>query len=114
MTTDQLTLTVLDAPASSVPTPATRHDQARAEERAARQDAKRRAKLDKGAAAYRARKQRDALQDAIRDTRERWPRCRCQLRGIRTIDELQALGAGCTAPGYVCPRLDTIRRRLGR
>jgi hypothetical protein len=47
------------------------------------------------------------------------PRCRCELRADMTRDELVALGAGCTASrhvgdvGWVCPRLDTVRRRLG-
>ncbi len=36
--------------------------------------------------------------------------CRCgRLAGL-TIEKLMAKGIGCTAPNYVCPRLDAARR----
>lgn len=51
------------------------------------------------------------LADALAATAT--PRCRCNLTADLTRDDLRALGAGCSSPHYVCPRLDTIRRRLG-
>jgi hypothetical protein len=47
------------------------------------------------------------------------PRCRCELHPNISHEQLIALGAGCTASrhlgdvGWVCPRLDRVRRRLG-
>lgn len=43
----------------------------------------------------------------------RTPDCRCDLRAGMTAEDLQALGAGCTAPRCVCPALDAVRRRVG-
>jgi hypothetical protein len=50
--------------------------------------------------------------------RPRNPVCRCRITPDMSLEQLNALGAGCTAgvgfrPGYVCPCLDAIRRRLG-
>ena len=39
--------------------------------------------------------------------------CRCPITPDSTLEELRALGAGCTAGRWVCPTLDAIRRRLG-
>lgn len=39
--------------------------------------------------------------------------CNCDLRPGMKADDLRELGAGCTAPRYVCPVLDAYRRRLG-
>lgn len=55
---------------------------------------------------------RVALSRAIAATAERYPHCRCELNATMTNDELVALGAGCTAPVYTCPRLDVVRRRV--
>lgn len=38
--------------------------------------------------------------------------CRCGLRHGMTLADLRKLGAGCTAPRYVCPNLDAYRRIL--
>jgi hypothetical protein len=62
---------------------------------------------DKRAARWRA--------DVIRDELER-PRakdCRCPITPATTLEELRALGAGCTAGRWVCLTLDAVRRRLG-
>lgn len=41
-------------------------------------------------------------------------RCRCPgMRPGITDDELRALGAGCTAPRWVCGTLDAVRRAVG-
>ena len=40
--------------------------------------------------------------------------CRCPITPDSTLEDLLALGAGCTAGRWVCPTLDAIRRRLGR
>ena len=39
---------------------------------------------------------------------------RCAITPDSTLEDLLALGAGCTAGRWVCPTLDAIRRRLGR
>jgi hypothetical protein len=60
---------------------------------------------DKAAARRRA--------DVIRDELER-PRakdCRCPITPSSTLDQLWALGAGCTAGPWVIPTLDAVRRR---
>ena len=46
--------------------------------------------------------------------RPRAKECRCPITPASTLDDLRALGAGCTAGRWVCPTLDAIRRRLGR
>lgn len=46
--------------------------------------------------------------------RPRAKECRCAITPDSTLDDLRALGAGCTAGRWVCPTLDAIRRRLGR
>ena len=40
--------------------------------------------------------------------------CRCPITPESTLEDLLALGAGCTAGRWVCPTLDAVRRRLGR
>ena len=46
--------------------------------------------------------------------RPRAKECRCPITPDSTLQDLHALGAGCTAGRWVCPTLDAIRRRLGR
>ncbi len=46
--------------------------------------------------------------------RPRAKECRCPITPKSTLEDLRALGAGCTAGHWVCPTLDAIRRRLGR
>jgi len=46
--------------------------------------------------------------------RPRAKECRCAITPDSTLDDLRALGAGCTAGRWVCPTLDAIRRKLGR
>ena len=40
--------------------------------------------------------------------------CRCPITPDSTLEDLLALGAGCTAGRWVCPTLGAIRRRLAR
>ena len=58
------------------------------------------------------RQQRAAITAALRAV----PRgqCRCELRPGMTRTDLAALGGGCMMPAFVCPRLDAVRRRVGR
>jgi hypothetical protein len=42
-----------------------------------------------------------------------YSRCKCGLRGGMTKDDLLPLGAGCTAPNFICPVLDRYRRLVG-
>jgi hypothetical protein len=53
--------------------------------------------------------------DVIRDelARPRAKDCRCPITPQSTLEQLRALGAGCTAGRWVCPTLDAVRRRLG-
>lgn len=86
----------------------------RAEERAARARHRALSKAQTAAAAARDRKERASVADAIRDTRARFPACRCALhRGMRKRD-VRDLGGGCTMPWHACPRLDAVRRRLDK
>jgi hypothetical protein len=52
----------------------------------------------------------------IRDelSRQRAKECSCQITPDSTLEDLLALGTGCTSGWRVCPTLDAIRRRLGR
>jgi hypothetical protein len=80
------------------------------EERAARLRIRaiRRARAAKADAGRHAAVIRDEL------ARQRAKECRCQITPDSTLQDLLALGAGCTAGRWVCPTLDAIRRRLGR
>lgn len=65
-------------------------------------------------------------QAIIAETGTRYPDCTCEeddrvgLHAGMTIEELQHLGSGCCDSrfrmhgGWVCPRLDAIRRAYGR
>lgn len=89
------------------------------EERVARARYRRGRQLARTArrAAERARRRR--LRALLAQTAKAHPRCRCQLRANMTLDELMRLGAGCTGSrgigdvGWVCPRLNEVRRKLG-
>jgi hypothetical protein len=52
--------------------------------------------------------------DVIRDelARPRAKDCRRPITPQSTLEQLQALGAGCTVGRWVCPILNAIRRRL--
>ena len=39
--------------------------------------------------------------------------CGCGLHAGMTDADLRALDAGCTAPRWVCPALDSVRRSVG-
>lgn len=84
-----------------------------ADERAARRQHRQIQKMQRAAARKRDRAWHARLREAIRDTRAVHKSCRCELRASMSKRELQALGAGCTAGRYVCPRLDAVRRSLG-
>jgi hypothetical protein len=57
-----------------------------------------------------ARRRADVIRDEL--TRPRAKDCRCPITPASTIEQLRALGAGCTADRWVCPTLDAVRRRL--
>jgi hypothetical protein len=90
----------------------------RAEERAARARYRRGQRLARARAQAAKRAWRHRLRTAIAESAKAHPSCRCELRANMTREELVDLGAGCTASrdvgdiGWVCPRLDAIRRRL--
>jgi hypothetical protein len=58
-----------------------------------------------------ARRRGDVIRDEL--ARPRAKDCRCPITPATTLEQLRALGAGCTAGRWVCPTLDAIRRRLG-
>jgi hypothetical protein len=80
------------------------------EERAARD----RLKVIKLARAGKDKANAHRRADVIRDelARPRAKDCRCPITPQSTLEQLQALGAGCTVGRWVCPTLDAIRRRL--
>lgn len=83
----------------------------RGEERAARDRLRaiKRAPLARDKA--NARRRADVIRDEL--SRPRAKDCRCPIMPGSTLEQLCALGAGCTAGRWVCPTLDAIRRRLG-
>jgi hypothetical protein len=91
----------------------------RAEERAARARYRRGQRLARARARAAKQAWRRRLKAAIADSAKDHPRCRCELRPDMSREQLVGLGAGCTASkhladvGWVCPRLDHVRRRLG-
>ena len=58
-----------------------------------------------------ARRRADVIRDEL--ARPRAKDCRCPITPGSTIEELRALGAGCTAGRSVCRTLNAVRRRLG-
>lgn len=88
----------------------------REEERAAREQHRQLERARKEAARKRAKESQGKLADIIRDelAKPRAKGCRCGLTPRTTRAQLAALGAGCTAGRWVCPVLDTVRRRLDR
>lgn len=62
-----------------------------------------------------SKKQMKARHDRTWDAITRLPTfksCNCGLRKGMTLADLRELGAGCTNPRYVCPVLDSYRRKL--
>jgi hypothetical protein len=90
-----------------------------AEERVARARYRRGQRLARARARAAKQAWRRRLRRLIAASAEDHPRCRCELRADMTREQLMGLGAGCTASrylgdvGWVCPRLDHVRRRLG-
>ena len=58
-----------------------------------------------------ARRRADVIRDEL--ARPRAKDCRCPITPVSTLEQLRALGAGCTADRWVCPTLDALRRRFG-
>jgi hypothetical protein len=91
----------------------------RVEERAARARYRRGQRLARARARAAKRAWQRRLRAVIAESAKDHPRCRCALRADMTREDLLGLGAGCTASrylgdiGWVCPRLDQVRRRLG-
>ncbi|MGH2856938.1 MAG: hypothetical protein ACRDMJ_05575 [Solirubrobacteraceae bacterium] len=101
--TDALTAGAVSGARDAVP---------RREERVAR----RRLRATRHARAARAKADARRRAAMIREelARSRAKDCRCPITPDSTIEDLRALGAGCTTGQWVCPTLDAIRRRLGR
>jgi len=91
----------------------------RAEERAARARYRRGQRLARARARAAKQAWRRRLRALIAASAKDHPRCRCELRSDMTVEQLIGRGAGCTASrylgdvGWVCPRLDYVRRRVG-
>jgi hypothetical protein len=81
------------------------------EERAARDRLKAIERARAANAKANARRRADVIRDEL--ARPRAKDCRYPITPASTIEEVRALGAGCTAGRWVCPTLDAIRRRLG-
>ena len=58
-----------------------------------------------------ARRRADVIRDEL--ARPRAKDRRSPITPASTVEQLRALGAGCTTGHWVCPTLDAIRRRLG-
>lgn len=88
----------------------------RTEEREARELARRLERATRASVAQREREARSRVAAVIREElgKPRAKGCRCGITTRTTRAQLWALGAGCTAGRWVCPVLDTIRRRLDR
>jgi len=86
------------------------------EERAARAQQRQLERARKEATRKREREAQSKLATIIREemAKPRAKECRCGLTTRTTRAQLAALGAGCTAGRWVCPVLDTVRRRLDR
>jgi len=80
------------------------------EERAARDRLKAIDRARTANAKANARRRADVIRDEL--ARPRAKDCRCPITPQSTLEQLRALGAGCTAGQWVCPTLDAIRRRL--
>jgi hypothetical protein len=81
------------------------------EERAARDRLKAIERARAANANASARRRADVIRDELAQPRAK--DCRCPITPANTVEQLRALGAGCTAGRWVCPTLDAIRRRLG-
>ena len=83
----------------------------KAEERAARHRLKaiERARAAKTKAT--ARRAATVIRDEL--ARPRAKDYRCTITPQSTLEQLRALGSGCTGGQWVCPTLHVIRRRLG-
>ncbi|MDQ2894893.1 MAG: hypothetical protein M3Y09_04515 [Actinomycetota bacterium] len=83
----------------------------KSEERAARDRLKAIERARAAKAKTAARRRADVIRDEL--ARPRAKDCRCPITAHSTLEQLRALGAGCTAGRWVCPTLDAVRRRLG-
>jgi hypothetical protein len=84
----------------------------RSEERAARERVRAIQRARAAKAILDARRRAAVIREEL--ARPRAKDCRCPITPDSTLEDLLALGAGCTAGRWVCPTLDAIRRRLGR
>ena len=82
------------------------------EERAARQRVRAIQRARAAKAKADARRRAAVIGEEL--ARPRAKDCRCPITPDSTLEDLLALGAGCTAGRWVCPTLDAIRRRLAR
>jgi hypothetical protein len=84
----------------------------RSEERAARERVRAIQRARAAKAKLDARRRGAVIREPL--ARPRAKDCRSPITPDSTLEDLLALGAGCTAGRWVCPTLDAIRRRLGR
>jgi hypothetical protein len=82
------------------------------EERAARERVRAIQRARAAKAKADARRRAAVIREEL--ARPRAKDCRCPIAPDSTLEDLLALGAGCTAGRWVCPTLDAIRRRLAR
>jgi hypothetical protein len=82
------------------------------EESAAKARLRRMERARRAAAANRNRQAAIRTREVVRETGRRYTECRCEFHGRLDHETLVRMGSGCTTH-YVCPRLDTVRRRLG-
>ncbi|MGH2883991.1 MAG: hypothetical protein ACRDPA_15065 [Solirubrobacteraceae bacterium] len=88
------------------------HTTPQVEERAARQRIRAIQRARAAKAKLDARRRAAVIREEL--ARPRGKECHCPITPNSTLEDLLALGAGCTAGRWVCPTLDAIRRRLGR
>lgn len=84
------------------------------EERAARQRERQLQRARKQAERQRRRQTNAKLQAVIAEEVGRGRGCHCPFTAHTTMDDIMAMGSGCTAGLWICPTLDAIRRRMGR
>jgi hypothetical protein len=93
-----------------------RHDQAKLDEKAAKQQHRHVQQMRAGRARSDAQRRREAM--ALVMARKRAEKCSCDFTVDATPEHLRSLGAGCTAGagykqrGWVCPVLDAARRAV--
>lgn len=55
----------------------------------------------------------EVIERTVREAAAAGERCSCSIHPGMTVDDLRALGGGCTDPAWSCQVLDRLRRKLG-